>query len=295
MGSVASLLDKFNLSSYAAAFEREGFDDAAFLVLLAQVDRERLARHLKDDLSMKPGHVAKFCDYAALEPRTAKKRARDESALTERSVTAASEDTTGSGYRPAYISVKACEASAAVIADAESLAVWRAAHEVKRRGEAVTVCVHGWAIEYRLRGEDTNGTRVGDLYLLTPESWALACAGKRTKRGSQQDIRSFGSLHRVLEQRLRARSGHVWLPPAKGETIEVEVADRADGECVWREGTVQRVLPDLRFQVFVCEADGSYDEADPFLEWFSEENEGKDWRRRAQRLALPAPRPVGST
>ena len=52
-----------------------------------------------------------------------------------------------------------------------------------------------------------------------------------------------------------------------------------DGSPSWRAAIVKRVLPDGRFQAHVHEADGSLDHENPFYEWFSQNDEGRDWRR----------------
>ena len=51
----------FCLQEYAAAFEREGYDDWDFLMVTSsEVDRE-----ITSLMGMKPGHALKYCSYMA--------------------------------------------------------------------------------------------------------------------------------------------------------------------------------------------------------------------------------------
>ena len=103
--------------------------------------------------------------------------------------------------------------------------------------------------------------------------------------GQATTIRSFVALREVLEQRLQAsRTGVLWVPPAKGALIEVEVQEGDEKE--WRRGEVRRLYPDGRFQVCIHTRCGVPDE--DFIEWYARVDEGREWRRIA---SAPAPPP----
>ncbi|KOO53197.1 myb domain-containing protein, partial [Chrysochromulina tobinii] len=80
-------------------------------------------------------------------------------------------------------------------------------------------------------------------------------------------------------------NGWKWLH--EGETIEVEVAASEDAPAVWVTAEVLTVRIDGSFQARIVLPDGS----DQWDDWFSWQEEGSDWRRRAKRvLALPSAR-----
>eukprot|EP00966_Prymnesium_polylepis_P161781 3739293-Prymnesium_polylepis.1 len=59
-------------------------------------------------------------------------------------------------------------------------------------------------------------------------------------------IRSLGSLHELLRQRVEARrAGTRFAPPLVGEEVEVEVQVEAGRE--WRRADVRKHQPDGRF------------------------------------------------
>lgn len=97
----------------------------------------------------------------------------------------------------------------------------------------------------------------------------------------QTAIRSFVALQEVLEQRLQLRTtGKLWVPPAVGALVEVEVVDPhlgGDAGNEWRRGEVRKVFPDGRFQVCIYTRGGLPDE--DFIEWYARQDEGKEWRR----------------
>lgn len=72
----------------------------------------------------------------------------------------------------------------------------------------------------------------------------------------------------------------IFLPPAVGELVEVEVDDdlvAEPGIPEWRQGDVTRCMADGRFQVRVHKPGGELD--DEFKEWYNRHNEGSEWRR----------------
>ena len=87
-------------------------------------------------------------------------------------------------------------------------------------------------------------------------------------------------LLEVLERRARLSPAQQWSAPRVGSRIDVEVADVHGVGLEWREGVVTFVSDSGNFQAHVQEPDGSFDPHDPFLEWFSQADEGREWRRR---------------
>ena len=63
-----------------------------------------------------------------------------------------------------------------------------------------------------------------------------------------------------------------WVWPYDGEQIEVE-AEETNGSICWVPAVVLQVLIDGSFQALVHSMN------DPFEDWFTPEQEGKDWRR----------------
>lgn len=63
MAGVRRLLVEYKLEAYAEAFERLGYDDLGFLLLLS--DQGRLADTLVKEIGMKPGHATKFATILA--------------------------------------------------------------------------------------------------------------------------------------------------------------------------------------------------------------------------------------
>ena len=75
-----------------------------------------------------------------------------------------------------------------------------------------------------------------------------------------------------------------WRWVMEGETIEVEVAASEDAPAVWVTAEVLTVLVDGSFQARIVLPDGS----DEWDDWFSWQEEGTDWRRRAKRARKSA-------
>jgi hypothetical protein len=75
-------------------------------------------------------------------------------------------------------------------------------------------------------------------------------------------------------------NGWKWLH--EGETIEVEVAASEDAPAVWVTAEVLTVRIDGSFQARIVLPDGS----DQWDDWFSWQEEGSDWRRRAKRVRV---------
>jgi hypothetical protein len=82
-------------------------------------------------------------------------------------------------------------------------------------------------------------------------------------------------------------NGWKWLH--EGETIEVEVAASEDAPAVWVTAEVLTVRIDGSFQARIVLPDGS----DQWDDWFSWQEEGSDWRRRAKRVRVDKA-PIGS-
>lgn len=164
------------------------------------------------------------------------------------------------------------ELDAVMADDTESIAVWRAASQMRHAQRPANRTVEGWHLEYKIRGNSSGGK--GDIYITQPDG------GFATDHGGA--IRSMGALHEVLLMRFEARqSGRApWAPPALGEIIEVEVEKAAwkeGDEPAWYEADVRRGLPDGRFLACVHKPDGEADEE--FMEWYGRRDEGVEWRR----------------
>ena len=301
--SIRAMLTRYNLEAYVPKFEDEGFDDPAFLLHLACTAPGMLRSHLDSPLQMKPGHAHKFMSYVVAD-------SSNRSSLPD----ANTGSSTGTLYQPQGATPLAppdsnrstalmlyqpqgsttpsvqqqgpqvaklykrsgSDASGDVMADPEAAAVWKKASDMVMAKIAASTSIHGWRLTFHLRGNQTNNT--GDLFILTPEEVLRGGSSRNPARS----IRSLGSLQAVLEARLAAKlTGVWWEPPSKGSTIEVEAEGDDGGSPSWRAAIVKRVLPDGRFQAHVHEADGSLDHENPFYEWFSQNDEGHDWRRRS--------------
>jgi len=149
--------------------------------------------------------------------------------------------------------------------DEEAVAVWNAAMTVSRQVPEIEVM--GWrlyAIERKTEGEKTF-----DTYYQEPD-------GRRH--------RSRSVLHKVLERRVASRrsGAPIWQPPALGSMVQVYIQDEtmAEHEFEWRAAKVLRTdKSGIFFQVVVFTRNG---EPDPeFLEWYSDAEEGNEWRPTA--------------
>ena len=66
-----------------------------------------------------------------------------------------------------------------------------------------------------------------------------------------------------------------WLWPREGDWIEVEVAVKEESPPKWVAAQVVVMLIDGMFQAQIVLPDGT----DEWLDWFTWEEEGSDWRR----------------
>ena len=115
---------------------------------------------------------------------------------------------------------------------------------------------------------------------LEEEEWCLD--GRGTGPILPQDLGHTSTGSGALPVSLPPPDGWRWV--LEGETIEVEVAVNEDEPVAWVTAEVLTVLVDGSFQARIVLPDGS----DEWDDWFSWQEEGSDWRRRAKRARKSA-------
>ena len=127
-------------------------------------------------------------------------------------------------------------------------------------------------------------TQEGAKYSLTAEGRDVARAAGGTiageLTGSTAKKRKAAEPPPQPPARPRPPAGWVW--PREGEWIEVEVAVKEESPPSWIPSQVVVMLVDGMFQARIVLPDGS----DEWLDWFTWEEEGSDWRRAVNKTVV---------
>ncbi|KOO33798.1 hypothetical protein Ctob_005872 [Chrysochromulina tobinii] len=116
-------------------------------------------------------------------------------------------------------------------------------------------------------------TQEGAKYSLTAEGRDVARAAGGAITGETTTAKKQKAAEPQPPARPRPPAGWVW--PREGDWIEVEVAVKEESPPSWIASQVVVMLVDGMFQARIVLPDGS----DEWLDWFTWEEEGSDWRR----------------
>ena len=125
-------------------------------------------------------------------------------------------------------------------------------------------------------------TQEGAKYSLTAEGRdvARAAGGAITGETTGSTAKKQKAAEPQPPARPRPPAGWVW--PREGDWIEVEVAVKEESPPSWIASQVVVMLVDGMFQARIVLPDGS----DEWLDWFTWEEEGSDWRRAEQKTVV---------
>ena len=125
-------------------------------------------------------------------------------------------------------------------------------------------------------------TQEGAKYSLTAEGRDLARAagGAITGETTGSTAKKQKAAEPQPPARPRPPAGWVW--PREGDWIEVEVAVKEESPPSWIASQVVVMLVDGMFQARIVLPDGS----DEWLDWFTWEEEGSDWRRAENKTVV---------
>jgi len=125
-------------------------------------------------------------------------------------------------------------------------------------------------------------TQEGAKYSLTAEGRdvARAAGGAITGESTGSTAKKQKAAEPQPPARPRPPAGWVW--PREGDWIEVEVAVKEESPPSWIASQVVVMLVDGMFQARIVLPDGS----DEWLDWFTWEEEGSDWRRAENKTAV---------
>ncbi|KAL1503446.1 hypothetical protein AB1Y20_011933 [Prymnesium parvum] len=164
-------------------------------------------------------------------------------------------------------------------------AVWAMGKALYTKREDYDTTIHGWCMAVRVRPPPAS--RSFEAPHRRMYFWPPSCRSRKISMA----LSSLKLLKAALQREDAHSSGACsWVAPALHELIEVAVfepvaegaAPSDDMATEWRMAQVRQVLPDGLFQACVHDAAGRPDEE--FLEWFSRDDEGIDWRRRKAEL-----------
>ena len=125
-------------------------------------------------------------------------------------------------------------------------------------------------------------TQEGAKYSLTAEGRdvARAAGGAITGETTGSTAKKQKAAEPQPPARPRPPAGWVW--PREGDWIEVEVAVKEESPPSWIASQVVVMLVDGMFQARIVLPDGS----DEWLDWFTWEEEGSDWRRAEHKTVV---------
>jgi hypothetical protein len=125
-------------------------------------------------------------------------------------------------------------------------------------------------------------TQEGAKYSLTAEGRdvARAAGGAITGESTGSTAKKQKAAEPQPPARPRPPAGWVW--PREGDWIEVEVAVKEESPPSWIASQVVVMLVDGMFQARIVLPDGS----DEWLDWFTWEEEGSDWRRAEHKTVV---------
>jgi len=125
-------------------------------------------------------------------------------------------------------------------------------------------------------------TQEGAKYSLTAEGRdvARAAGGAITAESTGSTAKKQKAAEPQPPARPRPPAGWVW--PREGDWIEVEVAVKEESPPSWIASQVVVMLVDGMFQARIVLPDGS----DEWLDWFTWEEEGSDWRRAEHKTVV---------
>ena len=123
-------------------------------------------------------------------------------------------------------------------------------------------------------------TQEGAKYSLTAEGRDVARAAGGAITGESTTAKKQKAAEPQPPARPRPPAGWVW--PREGDWVEVEVAVKEESPPSWIASQVVVMLVDGMFQARIVLPDGS----DEWLDWFTWEEEGSDWRRAEQKTVV---------
>jgi hypothetical protein len=125
-------------------------------------------------------------------------------------------------------------------------------------------------------------TQEGAKYSLTAEGRdvARAAGGAITGESTRSKAKKQKAAEPQPPARPRPPAGWVW--PREGDWVEVEVAVKEGSPPSWIASQVVVMLVDGMFQARIVLPDGS----DEWLDWFTWEEEGSDWRRAENKTVV---------